>query len=91
MDATIYLLKVLLAACSAGVILYLLGVRIVPRWLQDAPRPPAHNPVGGESRRTERADSGRFRAPIVPFNPSTRTAIRRKQLDAASRLGDRSA
>lgn len=54
-----------------------------------APRPLDRNSAVGESRRTSRADGGRFRAPCIPFDPSNRTSLKRAQLTALVKSGDR--
>jgi hypothetical protein len=78
MTDTVYLLKVLLVAICAGWLLYVLGVRVVhAHRLHRAPRPepPAIMPRG-ESLRPRLPRRGEARA--ASFNPSNRTAIKRR-------------
>lgn len=85
------LLAVWLGINILFLVFFVWRARIVPRWDDDAPGPifPATPPR--ESPRPVRRERGSFTAPIVHFNPSTRTAIKREHLTALTKAGDRSA
>jgi hypothetical protein len=86
-------LCIALAVLWVGAILIgTFGGELLPKWLRRAPRSTADRASAiWENRRTLRAGGGRFRAPIVKFDPSNRTALNRKHLTALTKAGDRSA